>query len=66
MAPSAAATSTTAPRNRLLAALPPDALAALRPRLEAVELPTRRVLHAPGKPITTVYFPETGYVSEPV
>jgi CRP-like cAMP-binding protein len=55
--------STPAPRNRLLAALPADDLARLRPRLEAVELPFRQVLHAPGKPITSVYFPETGYVS---
>jgi CRP-like cAMP-binding protein len=55
--------STPAPRNRLLAALPADDLARLWPRLEAVELPFRQVLHAPGKPITSVYFPETGYVS---
>jgi CRP-like cAMP-binding protein len=52
-----------APRNRLLAALPPDDLARLRPRLEAVELPFRKVLHAPGEPIEAVYFPETGYSS---
>ena len=50
-------------RNRLLAALPPDDLARLWPRLEAVELPLRKVLHAPGKPIEAVYFPETSYVS---
>jgi CRP-like cAMP-binding protein len=43
--------------------LPPDDLARLRPRLEAVELPLRHVLHAPGEPIEAVYFPETGYVS---
>jgi CRP-like cAMP-binding protein len=55
--------STPASRNRLLAALLPDDLARLRPRLEAVELPLRKVLHAPGKPIEDVYFPETGYVS---
>jgi CRP-like cAMP-binding protein len=54
---------TSAPRNRLLAALPPDDLAQLWPRLEAVELPFRQVLHAPGKPIDAVYFPETGYSS---
>jgi hypothetical protein len=56
-------TSSSTPRNRLLAALPADDLARLWPRLEAVELPSRQVLHAPGKPITSVYFPETGYVS---
>ena len=58
MAPAAAA-----PRNRLLAALPPEVLAALWPRLHPVELPLRRVLHVAGEPITAVYFPETGYVS---
>src|SRR3954463_9050732 len=47
-------------RNRLLMALPPDDLVRLRPRLEAVELPLRQVLHAPGKPIGAVHFPETG------
>jgi CRP-like cAMP-binding protein len=55
--------TTSAPRNRLLAVLPPDDLARLRTRLEAVELPFRKVLHVPGKPIEAVYFPETGYVS---
>jgi CRP-like cAMP-binding protein len=54
---------TPSPRNRLLAALPPEALAQLWPSLEPVELPLRQVLHAPGEPITAVYFPETGYVS---
>jgi hypothetical protein len=55
--------STPAVRNRLLAALPPDDLAQLWPRLKAVELPFRQVLHAPGAPIEAVYFPETGWVS---
>jgi CRP-like cAMP-binding protein len=52
-----------APRNRLLAALPPNDLARLWPGLEAVELPLLQVLHAPGTPINAVYFPENGYVS---
>ena len=52
-----------APRNRLLAALPPEALAALWPQLEPVELALRQVLHEPGKPITSIYFPETGWAS---
>ena len=52
-----------APRNRLLAALPPGDLARLLPRLKAVELPCRQVLHAPGAPIEAVYFPETGWIS---
>jgi CRP-like cAMP-binding protein len=54
---------TFATRNRLLAALPPDDLARIRPRLDAVELPFRKVLHAPSQPIEAIYFPETGYVS---
>jgi len=39
------------PRNRLLAALSLVDLAHLWPQLEAVELPCRKVLHAPGEPI---------------
>ncbi len=58
-----AAQPTSAPRNRLLAALPPNDLARLWPQLEAVELPLRKVLHAPGDPIEVVYFPETGWAS---
>ncbi len=53
----------TTPRNRLLAALPPEALTQLWPRLEPVELPLRLVLHAPEQPIAHVWFPEAGYVS---
>jgi CRP-like cAMP-binding protein len=55
--------ATLVPRNRLLAALPPEDLARLWPQLEAVPLPLRKILSAPGEPITTVYFPESGYVS---
>jgi CRP-like cAMP-binding protein len=51
------------PRNRLLAALPPDSLARLLPQLRPVELPTRQTLHVPGQPIDNVVFPETGWVS---
>jgi CRP-like cAMP-binding protein len=54
---------TPAPRNRLLAALPSDSLAQLWPKLTPVELPLRQTLHEAGRPITTVYFPETGWVS---
>ncbi|TDH58737.1 Crp/Fnr family transcriptional regulator [Dankookia rubra] len=50
-------------RNRLLAALSPEDLARIWPKLKAVPLPLRTVLSAPGEPITAVYFPETGYVS---
>ncbi len=51
------------PLNRLLAALPPEALARLRPALVPAELHLREVLHAPGGPIAAVHFPETGYAS---
>ncbi|WP_238384200.1 Crp/Fnr family transcriptional regulator [Teichococcus vastitatis] len=43
--------------------MPPEDLATLWPQLKLVELPIRRVLHAPEQPITEIYFPETGYVS---
>jgi CRP-like cAMP-binding protein len=52
-----------APRNRLLAALPPEDLARLWPRLEPVELPLRHILQVPEEPIAAVHFPETGWVS---
>lgn len=55
--------SVPAPRNRILASLPPDDLALLWPRLEKVELRSRQVLQAPDQPINHVYFPESGYVS---
>jgi CRP-like cAMP-binding protein len=50
-------------RNRLLAALPPDRLAWLRPKLEPVELPYGQSLYLPERPITAVHFVETGVVS---
>jgi CRP-like cAMP-binding protein len=52
-----------APRNRLLAALPPEELAHLWPQLEPLELEVRHILSAPDEPITAVYFPETGWSS---
>ncbi len=51
------------PRNRLLAALPPDALAIFLPQLKPVELALRQVLQEPERPIKTIYFPESGWVS---
>jgi CRP-like cAMP-binding protein len=55
--------ASTAPRNRLLAALPPEDLARLWPRLVPVKLELRQTVHASEEEITTVVFPETGYVS---
>ncbi len=50
-------------RNRLLMTLPPEEFARLWPQLEPVELPLRKVFQEPGKPLTSVYFPETGWFS---
>jgi CRP-like cAMP-binding protein len=49
--------------NRLLAALPPDELAILLPKMERVEMTLRQILQWPGQPITVVHFPESGWVS---
>lgn len=51
------------PRNRILAALPPDELERIQPALELVELPLRKVLIDPNRPIKDVYFVEDGVVS---
>jgi CRP-like cAMP-binding protein len=50
-------------RNRLLAALPSNRLAGLRPRLMPVELPYGQSLYLPNSPIEVVHFVETGVVS---
>jgi CRP-like cAMP-binding protein len=52
-----------ATRNRLLAALPPEVLAELWPRLQPVQFVHRQVLHEADMPIGAVYFPETGWAS---
>lgn len=51
------ARGTMSAENRLLAALPPDALARLRRHARTVALPLGRVLHRPSRPIEDVYFP---------
>jgi CRP-like cAMP-binding protein len=53
----------SAVRNRLLAALPPDAFAELAPALDPVELAFGQTLHEPGQAIRAVHFPEGGMVS---
>jgi CRP-like cAMP-binding protein len=50
-------------RNRLLAAMPPDGFALLRPHLEMVPLRLREVMVQPGQPIEHVAFVEQGIVS---
>lgn len=50
-------------RNLLLASLPPEDYARLRPLLEIVDLEPQRVLHNPGEASNYVYFPRSGFVS---
>jgi CRP-like cAMP-binding protein len=47
----------------LLTALPHEDFDQIWPQLERVELNLRQILQEPGKPITAVYFPETGWIS---
>lgn len=49
--------------NLLLASLPDDDVAALRPHFETVRLPLRKVLHEMGGPIEHCYFTDGGMVS---
>jgi CRP-like cAMP-binding protein len=51
------------PRNEILAAMPPQQLARLRPKLEPVELVPRQILHGAHTPIAAVHFIESGMVS---
>jgi CRP-like cAMP-binding protein len=52
-----------APRNCLLAALPPDDLARLQPRLQRVELPFDQTLYPSDGVVEAALFPEGGMVS---
>jgi CRP-like cAMP-binding protein len=54
---------TDAPKNRLLAALPVDALERWLPYLERVDMPLGHVLYEPGSTLSHVYFPTTAIVS---
>ncbi|GAA0574396.1 Crp/Fnr family transcriptional regulator [Craurococcus roseus] len=53
----------SAVRNGLLAALPPEDLARLRPRLQPVELPFDKTLFPADGAVEAVLFPESGMVS---
>lgn len=53
-------------RNRLLAALPPDVLSQILPRLRLFTLTVRDTLVVPEKTIEAVYFVESGFVSSVV
>ena len=50
-------------RNLLLASLPPEDYAAIRPLLEIVALEPQGVLHNPGEASKYVYFPRSGFMS---
>jgi CRP-like cAMP-binding protein len=49
--------------NRILGALPPKEMDALRPLLETVRLACRQDLYEAGQPIDHVYFPHRGVIS---
>jgi len=49
--------------NRLLARLAAKDFDAIRPHLEALDLPVRFDLEKPGRPIEHIYFPESGIAS---
>jgi len=51
------------PKNRLLAALPPQELEELSSKLHPVSLSLRQVLHETGAPIEDVYFIQEGVAS---
>jgi CRP-like cAMP-binding protein len=51
------------PNNILLSRLSAADRALIEPRLEAVDLPVRKVLERRGKPIAAVYFPASGFAS---
>jgi CRP-like cAMP-binding protein len=49
--------------NLFLAALPEDALNRLRPHLEVMEMPLRKILFEMGQPMPHLYFPDSGMIS---
>jgi CRP-like cAMP-binding protein len=52
-----------APRNRILAALPPDEMARLRERMELVPMQVRQLVFEPNRVMEHVYFPEDAVIS---
>jgi CRP-like cAMP-binding protein len=59
----ACSTPPVAVKNQLLAALPPEVLSRLLPRMRSFSLTLRECLIAPDVPIEAVYFVESGWVS---
>ena len=56
-------TDPSAPKNRLLAKLPPDEFRRLRPMFQTVDLKLKQSIYEPGMRIEHVYFPESGLIS---
>jgi CRP-like cAMP-binding protein len=54
---------TSGPRNKLLAALPPEEYRRIRPSLSVGPLKHRQVLQKAGEPLRAVYFPADGLCS---
>jgi len=52
-----------APRNQILAALPPEVIASILPLLTPVRLEMRQIVYQQGRIIDAVYFPEAGMFS---
>ena len=50
-------------RNVLLAGLAPHDRETLTSELEAAELEVRQTVESPGRPITHIYFPDSGCLS---
>jgi CRP-like cAMP-binding protein len=53
----------SSPRNRILAALPPDEYHRLIPDLTSVKIEWKQLLYRMGGPVTEVYFPNGGVYS---
>jgi len=53
-------------QNRILAVLPPDELAALRPHFTKVSMPVRYMVRKAHSSSTSLYFPTAGMVSNVV
>lgn len=49
--------------NKVLSALTENDLGLLRPDLKPIDLPLRKRLETPQRPIEHIYFPESGFVS---
>ena len=54
---------TCPPQNALLASLPQDVIARLRPTLQRVQMPAGCTLFEPGAAVRDVYFPESAAVA---